>query len=80
MCAGFFKQVVSPGRSFRYVALQRDEFLGDKFMLDVSIDNPDMLVFLDESGADNMLRYLYICMQTCTEIPPLIWRTCVCKC
>lgn len=50
--SGFTRQ------KLRYVALQRDEFLRQKFILDMSIYNPDMLVFLDESGADrrNMLR------------------------
>ena len=50
--SGFTRQ------KLRYVALQRDEFLRQKFILDVSVYDPDMLVFLDETGADrrNMLR------------------------
>ena len=41
--SGFTRQ------KLQYVALQRDEFLRQ---LDMSIHTPDMLVFLDESGAD----------------------------
>ena len=50
--SGFTRQ------KLRYVALQRDEFLRQKFILDMSVYSPDMLIFLDESGADrrNMLR------------------------
>ena len=50
--SGFTRQ------KLRYVALQRDEFLRQKFMLDMSIYNPEMLIFLDETGADrrNTLR------------------------
>ena len=50
--SGFTRQ------KLRYVALQRDEFLRQKFILDMSIYSPDLLIFLDESGADrrNILR------------------------
>ena len=39
-------------------ALQRDEFIRQRFINDVSVYNPDMLVFLDETGADrhNIIR------------------------
>ena len=39
-------------------ATQRDEFLRKQFISDVSVYNPDMLVFIDETGADrrNLLR------------------------
>ena len=39
-------------------ASQRDEFLREQFISDVSVYNPDMLVFIDETGADrrNLLR------------------------
>ena len=45
-------------RKLRYIALQRDEFLRQKFILDVSTYNREMLIFLDEIGADrrNTLR------------------------
>lgn len=40
------------------IAVQRDEFLRQQYILDVSIYQPEMLVFLDETGADqrNVLR------------------------
>lgn len=34
------------------VALQRDTFLREKYTLDISVYQPDMLIFLDETGAD----------------------------
>ena len=39
-------------------ASQRDELLREQFISDVSVYNPDMLVFIDETGADrrNLLR------------------------
>ena len=42
----------------RVSALQRDEFIRQKFINDVSVYNPDMLVFFDETGADqhNIIR------------------------
>ena len=50
--SGFTRQ------KLRLVAVQRDNFLRQKFALDVSLYRPDMLVFLDETGSDqrNMLR------------------------
>ena len=50
--SGFTRQ------KLHYVALQRDEFLKQKFTLDVSVYDPDILVFLDKTGADqrNMPR------------------------
>lgn len=40
------------------VATQRDEFTRQQYILDVSVYKPEMLVFLDETGADrrNVLR------------------------
>ena len=40
------------------VVFQRDNFLRQKFALDVSLYRPDMLIFLDEIGSDrrNILR------------------------
>ena len=46
----------------RTVALQQDTFLREQFILDVSSFSPEMLIFLDETGADrrNSLRkYAY---------------------
>ena len=50
--SGFTRQ------KLRLVALQRDKFLRQKIMLDVSVYQPDMFVFLDETGADrrNIIR------------------------
>ena len=50
--SGFTRQ------KLRYIALQRDEFLRQKFIVDMSVYEPEMLVFLDETGADrrNTLR------------------------
>ena len=42
-----------------YIALQRDDYLRQKFIWDLmSIYDPHMLIFLDETGADrrNLLR------------------------
>ena len=44
------------------VALQRDAFLRQQYMVDISIYNPDMFIFLDETGADQkdvVRRYGY---------------------
>ena len=50
--SGFTRQ------KLRYSAIQRDEYLRQKFILDLSVYTPEMLVFLDETGADqrNLLR------------------------
>ena len=50
--SGFTRQ------KLKIVALQRDEFLRQQFIVDVSVYNTDMLVFIDETGADrrNLLR------------------------
>ena len=51
--SGFTRQ------KLRYVALQRDDYLRQKFICDnMSIYDPHMLIFLDETGADrrNLLR------------------------
>ena len=42
----------------RYAAIQRDEMLRQQFILDVSVYTPEMLIFLDETGAyrRNVLR------------------------
>ena len=36
----------------RYAVLQRDKQLRSQFVLEVSVYNSDMLIFLDESGSD----------------------------
>ena len=33
-------------------ATQRDEFLREQFISDISVYNPDILIFIDETGAD----------------------------
>ena len=40
------------------VAMQQDQFLREKFIIDMSLYSPNMLVFIDETGADrrNTLR------------------------
>ena len=45
-------------QKLKIVALLRDEFLCQQFIVDVSVYNTDMLVFIDETGADrrNLLR------------------------
>ena len=46
----------------KYTALQRDMQLRSQFVSDVSVYNPDMLIFLDESGLDKrdgMCQYGY---------------------
>ena len=46
----------------RTVALQQDSFLRQQFILDVSVYSPEMLIFLDETGADrrnSLRRYAY---------------------
>ena len=45
-------------QTLRTTALQRDEFLRQQFAHDVSVYSPDMLIFIDETGADrrNMIR------------------------
>ena len=50
--SGFTRQ------KLHYVALQQDDYLQQKFICDVSIYDPHMLTFLDETGADwrNLLR------------------------
>ena len=39
-------------QKLQITAIQRDEFLRQQYVSDVSIYNPEMLVFLDETGAD----------------------------
>ena len=48
----FLHRVGFTRQRMRYAALQRDEQLRSQFASDVSIYNPDMLIFLDESGSD----------------------------
>lgn len=45
-------------QKLRYIALQRDDYLRQKFVLDVPVYEPHMLIFLYETGADrrNILR------------------------
>jgi len=40
-------------QKMRITALQRDDFLRQKYINDVSVYNTDMFVFLDETGADH---------------------------
>ena len=44
--SGFTRQ------KLQITALQRDEFLRQKYRLDMSVYSPEMLVFVDETGAD----------------------------
>ena len=39
-------------QKLRIVAIKRDDFLRSQFILDVSIYEPEMLIFLDETGSD----------------------------
>jgi len=39
-------------QSMKLVALQRDKAIRAQFVSDVSIYEPEMLIFLDETGAD----------------------------
>lgn len=48
----FLSKVGFTRQKMKYVALQRDKELRSRFVSDVSIYNPDMLIFLDESGTD----------------------------
>ena len=45
-------------QKLRHVALQQDAFLREQYVMDVSVYNADMFVFVDETGADrrNSLR------------------------
>lgn len=44
-------------QKLRTVATQQDAFLREKFILDVSVYSPGMLVFVDETGADQRNRF-----------------------
>lgn len=44
-------------QKMRIIALQRDGFLRQKFIKDVYVYNTDMLIFLDETGADCQNTY-----------------------
>jgi len=46
----FLSHVRFSHQKMKYAALQRDEQLCSRFVMDVSIYNLDMLIFLDESG------------------------------
>lgn len=48
----FLVRVGFTRQKMKYAALQRDKQLRSQFISDVSVYNPEMLVFLDESGAD----------------------------
>ena len=52
LCAFLHKSGFTRQR-LKFYAMQQDECAGRKFAVDVSIFNPDMLIFLDESGCDN---------------------------
>ena len=54
--SGFSKQ------KMRAVALQQDRALREQYIFDVSVYTPEMLVFVDETGADRrdrMRKYIY---------------------
>ena len=69
--SGFTRQ------KLQYVALQRDEFLRQKFMLDMSIYTPDMLVFLEQAEEYAQEIWLQYAWQTCTETRLLEENTCL---
>ena len=48
----FLSRVELSHQKMKYVALQRDEQLCSRFVMDVSIYSLDMLIYLDESGVD----------------------------
>ena len=39
-------------QKLRHVALQQDQFLRQKFIVDVSLYDPEQLIFIDETGFD----------------------------
>ena len=53
-----FHQTGFSRQKLRHVALQQDAFLREQYVIDVSLYNVDMFVFVDETGADrhNSLR------------------------
>ena len=58
----FLKKNGFTRQKFRITALQRDECLRQKYVLDMSVSSPEMLVFVDETGADlrnTIRRYGY---------------------
>ena len=40
-------------QKLKVVAVQQDAFLRQQFMAEVTVYHPEMLVFIDETGADN---------------------------
>ena len=48
----FLQRIGFTRQKMRLTALQRDQFLRLQFVSDVSIYDPDMLIFLDETGSD----------------------------
>ena len=60
-------------RVIRHVALQRSDELRARFMADISIYDPAMIIWIDESGCDgriNMRKFAY----TLRGIPPVDHR------
>ena len=48
----FLHRIGFSRQKLRIVAIQRDDFLRTQFVSDVSIYEPEMLIFLDETGSD----------------------------
>ena len=52
----FLKRNNFSRKRLNHVALQRNAFLREQFMSDMSIYDPDMLLFIDETGSDRHYR------------------------
>ena len=61
----FFQKVGFSRQKLKLVAKQRDEDLRAKFACDVAMYEPEMLVFLDETGSDKLTKYGYRANQLC---------------
>ena len=58
----FLKRIGFTRQRLKLAALQREDFLRSQFASDISIYNPEMLIFLDETGSDQratIRRYGY---------------------
>ena len=75
--SSFYTTMVLPDRNFKSLHLQRDEFLRQQYVSDVSVYSPEMLVFLDETGADcqNAMRKYGYRMRAMPLVShqPLVW-------
>ena len=56
-------------QKMRITAIQRNEALRQKFICDVSVYNSDMLVFLDETGADRRNHKQKVWLQCKRKLP-----------